>query len=59
MAFELVQPHNFNIPNPHNFYMILRTFATPERRPGWIECGGIYKTASKAEFDSVVDPKTI
>jgi hypothetical protein len=36
MALELVIPHNLNVPNPHNFYIILRNFSTPEIRYGWI-----------------------
>jgi hypothetical protein len=47
MAFDLVIPHNLNVPNPHDFYVILRNFATPSTRLGWIEYSGVYKTGSK------------
>ncbi len=36
-------PHNINFPDQHNFYLVLRNFATPTTRYGWIEYSGVYR----------------
>lgn len=57
VSLRLVVPHNINFPNQHSFYLILRSFATPLTRFGWIEYSGVFKTSNDQEFNSVTSEK--
>lgn len=50
MAFKYKIPHNFNIPDTHNFYFILRNFANERVRYGWLEYCGVHKAKNNVEY---------
>jgi hypothetical protein len=46
-------PHNLNIPNQHEVYIILRNFAENDMRYGWVEFSGVQIITNDQDYDHI------